>query len=355
MTRDNGTTSGGGRDRSSGNSRGPSKGGNSGSGVTKSTPIDQKFTLQSDGRMQATFSTVLDRIANAIQQSFEHGQTVADSIINLRLEVLVRPRLRAPTVGADAEIAAIETMENKIEFTTDMQIYKKTLQLFQFNLSKAYALIYSGYCDKKMQNRIDHKINLDATINNDPIKLLITIRALMQEPIKEQDPMWSLIKSLIKSMSITQQDNETMTEYTKRFKQNRDFMKGLIGGRLVDHWVESQPEYIALAGTATQVQDQEEMKETTFARMSASLMMHSAKASKYGSLVEGLDTQYNLGNDQWPKTTDAAAKLLSNHKLDTTSGDNRKSLAQPRAATFAQKTRDTSNLICQLLWCQGTH
>ena len=44
---------------------GTNKSGNSGSG--KQFPSAQKFTLQAEGRMQATFSTVLDRIANAIQ------------------------------------------------------------------------------------------------------------------------------------------------------------------------------------------------------------------------------------------------------------------------------------------------
>ena len=73
MTRDNAITAGGGRDKSGGNYRGTNKSGNSGSG--KQSPSAQKFTLQAEGRMQATFSNILERIANYIQLTFEDGQT----------------------------------------------------------------------------------------------------------------------------------------------------------------------------------------------------------------------------------------------------------------------------------------
>ena len=37
---------------------------------------------------------------------------------------------------------------------------------------------------------------------------------------------------------------------------------------------------------------------------------------KYGSLLTKLATQYSLGNNQYPRTFDAALDVLSNHKLD---------------------------------------
>ena len=68
MTRDNAITAGGGRDRSGGNYRGTHKSGNSSSG--KQSPSAHKFTLQAEGRMQATFSNILERIANYIPVDF---------------------------------------------------------------------------------------------------------------------------------------------------------------------------------------------------------------------------------------------------------------------------------------------
>ena len=82
--------------------------------------------------MQATFSNILERIANYIQLTFEDGQTAADSIANLVLEVIPRPRLRAPTAGADAATIAAETFENQIEFKADMDLYALTEEAAAF-------------------------------------------------------------------------------------------------------------------------------------------------------------------------------------------------------------------------------
>ena len=84
MTRDNAIAAGGGRDRGGGNYRGTHKSGNPSSG--KQSPSAQKFTLQAERRMQATFSNILEQIANYIQLTFEDGQIVADSIANLVIE-----------------------------------------------------------------------------------------------------------------------------------------------------------------------------------------------------------------------------------------------------------------------------
>ena len=44
--------------------------------------------------------------------------------------------------------------------------------------------------------------------------------------------------------------------------------------------------------------------------------MQAADYKKYGSLLTNLATQYSLGNNQYPRTFDAALDVLSNHKLD---------------------------------------
>ena len=105
-------------------------------------------------------------------------------------------------------------------------------------MSKAYALIYVTYCDGEMKSRIDKKVVLDPTITNDPIKLLTTIRTLMQEPVKEENAVWSFhSRSIVKSLTIAQQPDETMTDYIKRFKQNRDFFKGVIKSDFMTGWL----------------------------------------------------------------------------------------------------------------------
>ena len=234
-----------------------------------------------------------------------------------------------------------------------MDLYVKTGKQLRSNMSKAYALIYLTYCDSEMKSRIDKKVVLDATITNDPIKLLITIRTLMQEPVKEENAVWSFIQVNIKSMTIAQQPDESMTDYIKRFKQNRDFFKGVIKSDFMTGWLGDQPEYIALDGTVNQDADQTAMKNAQFSRMCATLLMYTADPAKYGSLTTGLKTQFNLGNDQWPKNTDAAAKLLANHVWDNAEAVAKKEGAQSRAASFAQGAHDTSGLTCNCCGVKG--
>jgi hypothetical protein len=48
----------------------------------------------------------------------------------------------------------------------------------------------------------------------------------------------------------------------------------------------------------------------------AYLYMENADKSKYGSLLTQLQTQFSLGNNQYPQTIADANNLLSNHKFD---------------------------------------
>ena len=250
-----------GRDKGSNQYRGPAK-----SGASKPVPIEYKFTLQTDGKTQATFANVQERIVLFIQQTYEQGVTVADSLRNLAITVTHAPTMRDPVAGAAEAVLARQAIVDLEDYKTDSAMYKAREELFNSNMAKAFALIYGSYCGPTMRNRLDEMMNTDATIRNDPIKLLTTIRALMQEPILEQDPVYSLIQSIENALKIAQQDGESLSDYTKRFKQNRDFLKGQLGDTWLDTWVEKQPEYVILVGHADQAALQAAMKAGAFAR-----------------------------------------------------------------------------------------
>ena len=58
------------------------------------------------------------------------------------------------------------------------------------------------------------------------------------------------------------------------------------------------------------------LKEDSHDAFVAWHFMQAADYKKYGSLLTNLATQYSLGNNQYPRTFDAALDVLSNHKLD---------------------------------------
>ena len=56
--------------------------------------------------------------------------------------------------------------------------------------------------------------------------------------------------------------------------------------------------------------------QKTFEKFLANLYLENANRTKYGSLLNGLNTQQSLGNNQYPKLVTEANNVLSNHRLD---------------------------------------
>ena len=52
-------------------------------------------------------------------------------------------------------------------------------QTLDSNLRVAYTIIFSNYCDKESQNRLENKKDFTTQIENDPIELLAAIREMM--------------------------------------------------------------------------------------------------------------------------------------------------------------------------------
>ena len=90
------------------------------------------------------------------------------------------------------------------------------------NLNKAYALIFSTYCNKTMQDRIEEHPDYENTIRDDQIELLSKIKVLMHDPIRAKYPYASSTEAMIRILNIKQIENEGLLDYVKRFKETRD-------------------------------------------------------------------------------------------------------------------------------------
>jgi hypothetical protein len=58
-----------------------------------------------------------------------------------------------------------------------------------------------------------------------------------------------------------------------------------------------------------------ECRKTVSEEFLAILYLKNTNQKKYGSILQGLNTQQSLHNDQYPKTVIDANNVLSNHKL----------------------------------------
>ena len=58
------------------------------------------------------------------------------------------------------------------------------------------------------------------------------------------------------------------------------------------------------------------MKNDAFEKWMAFILIRGSDQKKYGTLLKGFLSQFDLGNDQYPNTIATEAYVLSNYRLD---------------------------------------
>jgi hypothetical protein len=171
-----------------------------------------------------------------------------------------------------------------------------------------------------MENRVEEHPEFETTICDDPIELLNKIKVLMQDPIRAKYPFASLTEAISRMLNLKQSENEGQFDYVKRFKVSRDIMKSHVGTDILDKFVENTLEYLDETDTTLK----KEMKDEAFDRWMAYLLIRNSNQAKYGSLSNGLVSQFSIQNNQYPKTCTTATDILSNHRFDNRGNSSKK-------------------------------
>ena len=281
---------------------------------TKSKEKEMKFSPQSHGKgSTATYATVKDVLIQSIQKSYKGGHDVAKSLKDMQvIDLTTEEPLRAIATDADAATKQMLQAGMDIKYQEELRRFLDRKDALKEGLTKAYALIFTNYCTRAMQSRIEEHPEFKDKLEDDPIATLEAIKTLMHDPVRAQYPLVSMTDSLGRLLNAKQMENEPLLEYLKRFKQLRDVMKAQLGTRVLDQFVENQEEYRSLSDTTKE----KEMKEAAFERWMAYLLLRGSDQTKYGTLLKGFTSQFSLGNDQYPRTIATATDVLSNHRLD---------------------------------------
>ena len=134
----------------------------------------------------------------------------------------------------------------------------------------------------------------------------------MHDPEKSKYPFASLTEAVSRIVKIKQYEKENLLEYSKRFKQAKDIIKSHIGDAVLHQFIENLPEY----QNNTDTDERRKMKEQSFNKWMAYLIIKNSDQQKYGTLINGLASQYSMKNDQYPVTVTDAIDILQNHKHD---------------------------------------
>lgn len=88
----------------------------------------------------------------------------------------------------------------------------------------------------------------------------------------------------------------------------------------------------------TDMTKQQTLKDLSFSRWIAYLLLRNSDQAKYGSLVNGLSSQYSMKHNQYPDNINDAADIMNNHKHD-----NHKELKKKKNNGDKDKDKDKEN------------
>ena len=257
-----------------------------------------KFSPQSTayrGRF-ATNATVKEHVIQEIQKKYKNGSDVAKSLRDGNLiDIKGLKPIRSVSLNPDAMQRSIEQGGFDIDYQEELRRYLDRKEILTENMKKAYTMIFSNYCTKTMQQRVEEHPKYKSEIEDDPIKLLEVISSSTHDPIRAQYPFISMTDSILRLLNIKQHDEEDLVDYVKRFKQQRDIVKNQIGTRFLDYFFENTQEF-----KSANTSEQTAIKAKAFEYYCAYLLMRGANRNKYGSLMKGFVNQFSLGNDQYP-------------------------------------------------------
>jgi hypothetical protein len=129
-------------------------------------------------------------------------------------------------------------------------------------VSRAYALIFSNYCTRTMQSRVEEHPDFATMIKNYRIELLKAIETSTHDTVRAQYHYVSITDALGRVINVKQYENESLLDYVKRFKQLSDIVKTQFGTKMLDQFVEHQASY----QNTTNVDEKDEMKQSAFER-----------------------------------------------------------------------------------------
>ena len=292
-----------------------------------------------------------------VQKTFRQGHDIAVSLRDLKKKDLSSYKpVRETTELTDAVQAQLDQDGKDIEYQAMLNRYLERQDTLDENMLKAYAVIYSTYCSKTIQNRIEEHPDYETVIRDDPIELLKTIKVLMHETARARYPYASVTDAFTRLLNMKQMEHENLLDYVKRFKQNRDVLKSHVGSEILYKFIENTTEYQG----ETDVEKQKELKKEGLNKWMGYLLMRGSDHGKYGSLMLGLSSQYSMGHDQYPKDIVAATDVLSSHKFDNKvekqkgqKSDDENSNASTIASTETSFAQTRGKIICYCCGKQG--
>ena len=292
---------------------------------------------------QASDAIVVTKyLINHIRETYTHGDDVASTLETKQPFDFdsIMPVLKMSIAATDT-VKERENKQYEMLYTAEINNFVERKALYDSNMGNAYALLF-GRCNKAMQNKIQSRTDFESNIKNDPIELLKAINEHAMSYQENKYEMSAIADAMRNMMQLRQRDDESLIDYTARFKSSKDILVSQIGGPIM------LTKYVESMESSSSKPEKAKQKEA-FEQLMAFLYIENSDKAKYGSLISGLSSQYSLGQDQYPKTITDASNVLSNHRFDPayTERKKRRNLTQQQ-----QQQRDEQEEAPELSFAQ---
>jgi hypothetical protein len=122
--------------------------------------------------------------------------------------------------------------QHEIEFQADYDAYRKKLLAYENNKTKAHALLWER-CTKAMKNKIESRTNFESKVENNPIELLKAIKEHALNYQEHRYDMSIILDAHITLLGTKQKEDESLQDYTKRFRVAKDVFESHMGGPMI--------------------------------------------------------------------------------------------------------------------------
>ena len=296
-------------------------------------------------KQASDYEAITDFLINQIKETYEFGNDIAMAIVN---QEPVKTDSWRPTLqkssNSDPDSKDAENEQYKMEFQADYESYKVRTQTYVNNNTKAYALFW-GKCAKGMKNKIEARTDFKSNIENNPFELLKMIKEHAMSYQENRYNMSVILDSLLTLLTTRQKENESLQDYTKRFRVTREVYESHSGGPLIlRRPLLENKAYKEYPINMPEHENNKLMEQQASEQLLAYAYLAHADQAKYGSILNGLITQQSLRNEQYPRNVTEANNVLSNHKFDITRSTNKNQNKNSNDQTKREPGQEKINL-----------
>eukprot|EP00956_Cyclotella_meneghiniana_P028301 scaffold65295_cov71-Cyclotella_meneghiniana.AAC.14 len=222
----------------------------------------------------------------------------------------------SPVLGATptgAEIRASKDWEDAYE------VFKLTKRAWAEAQPRAFQTVMA-HCHPDVENKLEASSKWDTVrAAQDVVELLELIRGVCHQHDEVKQGTMSLVELDLQLYLNHQKDNESVTDYHKRFKNTIELIEA-FGGNPGLHPVILTQQTQAMENETGRLESQftTAEKETVLSRTMeeyrAALFLRISNDAKHGNLKLELDNMYLLQHGAYPKTMDAAVRYLQNYR-----------------------------------------